>query len=101
MEIAGSTCTVCGRHVVFAQDGKCCPTCGIVVHETCDTQSRCPQCDRAYEAQVRPILDPLRDAIVPRSLRSSTPGAVAMVIFGALLFVFLIFALRMLLGHGH
>ena len=100
MNIAGNTCAVCKQRVVFAQDGKCCPACGVVVHEACDTQSLCPRCGRAYETQERPVSDSLRDAIVPRSLRSSAPGSpVVMLIFGSLLFLVLIVALRMLLGH--
>jgi hypothetical protein len=100
MEIAGSTCAVCGQHVIFAQDGKCCPACGIVVHEKCDDQSRCSRCGRAYERQEHPIPDPLRDATVPRSLRPSALGAsVPMLIFASLLFLVLLVVLRMLMGH--
>ena len=94
MEIAGSTCTVCGQHIVLAREGMCCPTCRIVVHRVCDTQSQCPRCGGAYEIQERPIVDPLREAIVPRSLRPGRPGSpVAMAVIG----VFLLFAMFVLL----
>ena len=90
MEIAGNICTVCGHKVVFAQDGKCCPACRTVVHETCDSRSICPRCGRPYERQETPIVDPLREAIVPRCLRPLAPASpVAMVICAALLFVVL------------
>jgi hypothetical protein len=94
MDIAGSTCAVCGQHVVLAREGKRCSTCSIVVHRACDTQSQCSRCGRVYESQEQPVVDPLREAIVPRSLRPSRPGSpVAMAVIG----VFLLFALFVLL----
>lgn len=94
MEIAGSTCAVCRQHVVLAREGKACPTCRIVVHRACDAQSQCSRCGAAYEIQELPIVDPLRDAIVPRSLRPGRPGSpIAMAVIG----VFLLFAMFVLL----
>src|SRR5436190_8678366 len=39
MEIAGGTCSVCGQKIVFAEAGKRCLHCGIVVHAACDAQA--------------------------------------------------------------
>jgi hypothetical protein len=38
MQIAGSTCSLCGKKIVFAQNGKCCPDCGIMLHEVCESR---------------------------------------------------------------
>jgi len=94
MEIAGSTCVVCGQHVVLAREGKACPACRVVVHRACDAQSQCSRCGGEYETQKQPIVDPMREAIVPRSLQPISPSSpVAMVVIA----VFLLFAFLALL----
>lgn len=52
MQIAGSTCTICGRRIIFADEGQFCVKCGIVVHLACQRQAICPVCSgplRLYE----------------------------------------------------
>jgi hypothetical protein len=89
MEIAGSTCAVCGRHVVFAPDGKFCGQCGVVVHRACDAQSSCTRCGGVYEIQESPVVDVAREAILPRSLRPSrSTSPVAMIVLGVLVLLF-------------
>ena len=89
IQVAGDTCVICGNKIVFAQDGKCCPNCGIVVHCACDSENNCDRCGGAYQNYEHPTGDPAREAFVPRSLR---PGGnsvtVAVAIMGALLFLF-------------
>ena len=98
MEIAGGTCAVCGQKIVFAEDGKRCSNCGIVVHGACDAQGTCSRCGRAYQVYERPPADPLRGAIVPRSLRPSSPaGPVIVIVIVALLFMLVIGFLVMFL----
>src|SRR5262245_37142181 len=103
MEIAGSTCTVCGQHIVLARDGKSCTTCRIVVHRTCHTQSHCSRCGGVYQTQEPPVVDPVREATVPRNLRPVAPGSpAAMAIIGAVLCVVLFVVFIMfLLRNGH
>ena len=101
MEIAGSRCTVCERNVVFAEEGKCCTQCGIVVHQGCDSQSTCARCGRPYEVHQRPVADPIGDAVVPRSLRPNSPAApVAIILIAALLLILMLLLFVMLL-RGH
>jgi hypothetical protein len=71
MQIAGSTCSLCGKKIVFSQDGKGCPDCGIIVHQDCESQNSCAQCGRAYQAYEPPVVDAASEAVVPRSLRTS------------------------------
>jgi hypothetical protein len=100
MEIAGSLCALCGHAVVIAQEGKCCPTCGVVVHQACETGATCTRCGRVYEIQDRPIFDPARDAVVPRTLRRNRSRApTAIVIFAGVLLLLFIFGMILLLLH--
>lgn len=73
MQIAGSQCHVCKAAIVFAQDGKFCPSCGVVVHHNCDTESLCPRCKRPYQ-EYAPGDSP-SNAVVPGALRSETNAA--------------------------
>ena len=89
MEIAGSTCTICGQRVVLTREGKGCSACGIVVHQACHAQSKCGRCGREYEIPEPPFVDVARDAIVPRSLRPGRSASpVAAVVLAALLLLF-------------
>jgi len=103
MEIAGVMCAVCGQKVVFAEDGKCCCYCRIVVHQTDAAESTCTRCGRAYEVYERPVADPVRDAIVPRRLRSTGPGGgvAAILIAATLLLLLMSLFFMMLLHDGH
>jgi hypothetical protein len=100
MEVAGNMCAVCGRKVVFAQDGKYCLICRNVVHQSCDAQSDCPRCGRTYEIQRIPDPDPVREAVLPRSLRpASSAGPIAMLFVAAVLFLFLALMFVLLTHH--
>jgi hypothetical protein len=89
MEIAGSTCMVCGQHIVLAREGMCCPSCRNVLHRACDAQSTCRQCGAAYQIPEPPVADVARDAVLPRSLRSGrSTSPVALVVLAALALLF-------------
>ena len=104
MEIAGSTCNICKRHVTFAVDGKFCPDCGVVVHLVCEPGDLCGGCGRAFERYERPIVDPVGDAVLPRALRvrSAGPGfAILMMIGVAILVILAYYTLMYTLLNGH
>lgn len=89
MELAGSTCAVCGQHIVLAREGKWCPACARAVHQACDPRRQCARCGGDYTLPRPPVPDPLRDAILPRSLRiGSGTSPVAVLFLGLLLFLF-------------
>jgi len=48
MQIAGSTCHICGLNVVFAEDGKYCARCGTVEHLECNVGSNCGVCGEVF-----------------------------------------------------
>ena len=100
MEIAGSTCTICGQHVVLAREGKSCPACQIVVHCVCDAHGACAHCGRPYEVPEPPIVDLVRDTVLPRSLRTSLNATpVAMLALAVLLLFFLVLIFAMWAHH--
>lgn len=89
MELAGSTCAVCGQYIVLAREGKWCPACARAVHQACDPRSQCARCGGDYALPRLPASDPLRDAILPRRLRpDSGANPVAVLFLGLLLFLF-------------
>src|SRR5262245_51000060 len=92
MQIAGSTCAVCRQHVVLAREGKACPTCRVVVHRACETQSTCGRCGVEYAIPEPHSVDVRRDAIVPRSMRPGGSAAlsIALVIITVFLLLFLL-----------
>lgn len=100
MQIAGETCMVCGKKIIFSRDGKYCQDCRIVVHQTCDPENTCTKCGRAYQTYEPPIADPAREAVVPRSLRpSGSSGPIAIVIFSAVLLFFMLLLLLVWFAH--
>lgn len=100
MEIAGGTCAVCGQHIVLVREGKSCPACRTVVHRACDNQSQCPRCGGIYVTQEPPVVDPVREAIVARSLRPVSPSSpVAMLVIGV--FLLFLFFVAMLVSVHH
>ena len=104
MEIAGSTCNICKRHVTFAIDGKFCPNCRVVVHHLCEPRDACGDCGQSFEKYERPITDPTQDAVLPRALRAPSAGpafvALAMAVV-ALLVIVGYYTLMYALSHGH
>jgi hypothetical protein len=90
LEIAASTCAICGRHIVLAREGKWCPACSIAVHQECDSKSTCSRCGGEYRAPEPPVVDVAREAMIPRCLRANTQESpVAILILGVLLLLFL------------
>ena len=101
MEIAGSTCKVCGQRIVLAREGKACSACRIVVHRGCDDQHTCALCGKRYEGFEPPVADVARDAVLPRSLRPGrTSSGLMVVVLAALLLFFMLF-LIVFFTHPH
>ena len=50
MQLAGSNCSVCGRSIVFAGEGKFCSQCGITMHSACDSGTTCKICGQAFRS---------------------------------------------------
>lgn len=50
MQIAGATCSVCQRLIIFESDGTWCPGCEAVFHERCLAQATavCPSCRQPW-----------------------------------------------------
>jgi len=91
MQFAGNNCRVCGEKIVFENEGKSCHHCGTIVHDACELRLDCPACGQRFAKYERPEPDPLRDAILPRSLRPSRSGGPAIALaFGMLLLLFAI-----------
>ena len=105
MQIAGNKCTVCGGKVILATEGKFCAPCGRVVHLACAPQNCCDVCGQPFEAFKPAKPDPLGEAILPRSLRTSKSGGPVLAggIIGLLAFlvVILYYSLMQILARGH
>jgi hypothetical protein len=102
MEIAGAKCTVCGKQIVLAKEGKFCGRCQRAVHLDCDP-SECPVCRGSYTEYVPPKADALAAAFVPRALRPSNSAAGILLLIAGLAFVFYIlyYLFEDALAHGH
>jgi hypothetical protein len=70
MQIAGVKCAACKRGIVFAEGGKFCLKCGVVVHDDCERQRTCPQCGRQYETYMH-SKPGTEDLSLPTGLRES------------------------------
>jgi hypothetical protein len=94
MQITGELCARCGLTVVFADEGKACPRCGRIVHDSCETTEHCAVCGGALEKFERAAHDATRDSIVPSALRPMREdSSVAFVFIGLVLFVASVFLL--------
>jgi ribosomal protein S27AE len=78
MQIAGSSCEVCGRSVTFSVDGKFCARCGTVMHLGCEPRASCGVCGQPFQSYEQPKAEPLNEALVPRSLRPVGSGGAAL-----------------------
>lgn len=103
MEIAGAKCTVCGKQIVFAREGKFCARCQRVVHLGCEAGSECPVCNGSYTNFVSPEADPLAAAVLPRALRpaNSAAGILLLIVGLAIVVYVLYYLLEDALAHGH
>ena len=92
MQIAGSTCTICGRRIVFADEGQFCIKCGMAVHLTCQTQPTCPVCGGPLSDYERPKPDPEWVRFNSPAERNFGPAAaVLFVVFGLVVVLWLVF----------
>jgi len=92
MQIAGNECKVCGRSIIFSNEGKFCGQCGTVVHLSCESESKCKVCGQAYEGYEPQKANLLRDLVVARAAREnrSDTWSVAMVLMVGLAVLLLI-----------
>ena len=95
MQIAGNECKVCGRSIIFSNEGKFCGQCGTVAHLSCEAESKCNVCGRPYEGYEPPKTVSLRDLVVPLAIRANKSDtwsvAVVLIVGVALLFVIFLF----------
>ena len=75
MQIAGSTCKLCGQNVVFSAEGKLCAHCKTVMHSSCEPAAVCEVCGQLFEGYKAAKPDPLEDGILPPA--RARPGAAA------------------------
>jgi hypothetical protein len=91
MQIAGSSCKVCGRKIVFSNEGKFCVRCTTVVHIACDPRTECGVCGQPFQQYEPPRPDPVGDAVLPRALRSGRSGPLIFAILLMVMFAILAF----------
>jgi predicted nucleic acid-binding Zn ribbon protein len=94
MQIAGNQCKVCGHSIILSTEGKFCARCRIFVHLRCVPHEICDVCGEPFEHDQPPESDPLRDAILPRSLRPFRAGGSLVAAVLILFVVFLFFIIR-------
>ncbi len=51
MQLAGSTCRVCDRKIVFSINGRYCARCGNCAHVTCEPQPDCGICSQPFQRE--------------------------------------------------
>jgi hypothetical protein len=91
MQIAGNKCKVCERGIILSTDGKFCERCGTLVHLACALADNCDVCGQRWQRYEPPKPDPMRDAILPLSLRPSKSGGALVAAGLILLLAFLFF----------
>jgi len=101
MQIAGQSCKVCARNIVFASDGKFCPRCGAVVHITCETRPACAICGGIYRDDEPLEEDPLRGAFLAPSSRTNRSSVGGLVIIVAAVMAVALCWLLYLLSKAH
>lgn len=89
LQIAGSTCKVCGCNVTFSSEGKFCGHCRTVVHLQCEPRATCEVCGQILQNYEPPQTDLLSTALLPRALRPAPSGGPALAIFVGGLLAFL------------
>lgn len=87
MQIAGNKCTICGRKIVFAAEGRFCVKCSIVVHLACDGQATCPVCGGPLRENERPTADPEWVRFGSRDRNFGPAVAVLFVLFGLIIVI--------------
>jgi hypothetical protein len=94
MQMAGTTCKICGNRIVFSDEGAFCAQCGTVMHRTCAAGFQCDVCGQPYQRHAPSKANPMEDAVLPRSLRptkTATPAAIAILLaFLAVVLVLLV-----------
>ena len=104
MQIAGTTCKVCGGKIVLSGEGKFCG-CEAAVHLMCDPQGSCATCGQQYQADKVLDTDPLRDAVLPTALRPNRSVGPAFAVSVGVAFVLLALiiwlAIEYVFSHEH
>lgn len=103
MQISGRRCKVCDRKIVFSQDGKFCSHCGIVLHQACDSKSNCTICGDTFRFDELPGIDPIHEAVLPRTLRNENDSlAIAVVVSVAAGIIVIMYHVMMAaISNGH
>ena len=105
MQIAGNTCKVCQRKIVFSNEGKLCAHCQTFVHLGCDAQPKCDVCGEPFQNYEPPEADPMRGAVLPPALRPAKSGGpmlvLILVVVLAALVVVVSYVWQGLLAQGH
>jgi len=101
MQIAGSECKVCGLKILLSSEGEYCPNCRTFAHTTCEPEKECRVCGKPLLQYEHSEANPLREAIVPRSLRPTSIGAPMLAAGSMLLFGVLIFVFYSCVANGH
>jgi hypothetical protein len=105
MQTVGTICKICGQSIILSTEGKSCALCGTAVHLGCDPRDSCAACGHPYQMDKRSEPDPLRDAVLPRTLRPIRSGGPALAISVGVAFLLLgaiiWFALEYILPRGH
>ena len=102
-QIAGKTCQICNAIIVVSTEGKFCTHCEGVVHLACEPAARCGACGHLFAHYDPPAREPLREAVLPRSLQPSRSSGPIVATFAALvtaILVFVFFILKAIFGPG-
>src|SRR5262249_18490807 len=93
---AGAVCKSCGKIIIFAADGKFCPTCRTTVHNSCAPELLCSGCGRPYQPHESSRMRSDSDLVLPRALRaprSAGPTVALFVLLGVIFVVILLYVL--------
>jgi hypothetical protein len=93
MQIAGNACKICGRKIVFSNEGKFCANCGTSVHLGCEPEAKCDVCNQPLQHYEPPRADLLGQAILPPALRpakSAGPMLTALLLLVSVLFFLIV-----------
>jgi hypothetical protein len=90
MQIAGSACRACGKPMVLAAEGKFCAGCNSYTHVSCEPEPQCHRCGQKFQRHIPTQPNPLRDAILPRALRSENSSAAVFFLIASLAFLIIL-----------
>lgn len=99
MQIAGSTCKLCGQKVIFSAEGKFCAHCKTVMHLSCEPAAVCEVCGQLFEGYKAAKPDPLEDGILPPALRPARSGGSELAVFVGCGLILLAITIRLALDY--